>query len=238
MEQFACPRYGRRVPARRAHAAAGAFVALVASRPAAGLPTERASRGRTDEARVVADLFGLPSGPAPIDVRVGAWAEYLVRSRGANGRMRISVLEAEPEAVLIEAAMFGDAGLPFVARLRFHTEASGGALRCLTRLESLAVHLLGLAPLDLPVAGRPVRDACSAGARPERRANVTVAAGTFAAAESRLGRERVWIARDVPLWGLVRAQGRGCRAELLAFGWSGARSFVAAQGTGSDNTNE
>jgi hypothetical protein len=219
-------------------AAAGAFVALVASPPAAGIRADAASQTRTVES-AAADLFALPLGPAPLDVRPGAWAEYVVRSRRAEGRMRISMLDAEPAAVLVEVAMFGDAGPPFVARLRFHTEASAGSWRCLTRLESVAVYLLRLAPLDLPVAGERVRAACNAGAPLEgRRANVTVPAGTFATEESRAGGERVWLSPDVPLWGLVRAMARGRRAELVAFGWSGARSFLPVQGTGSDSTNE
>jgi hypothetical protein len=147
--------------------------------------------------------------------------------------------------------MFGDSGLPFAARLRFRLQEPDRGRReaarperasqCLARLESAVVYLLGVAPLELPVVdlagafdGRcPESDAGG------RRVTVTVPAGTFAAEElPGADGERLWVARDVPLWGLVRAESRRVRVELVGFGWSGARSVLPAQGTGSDNTNE
>jgi hypothetical protein len=203
------------------------------------VPSPQETARARDEPSVLDDVFALPPGPAAFDVRVGAWAEYLVRSRGTKARMRISVLEAEPTTVTVEVAAFGTRGLPFVARLRFRTEALAANRRCLTHLDGIAVYLLGAAPLDLPVTAQPFRETCAPIVRTDvRPVNVTVPAGTFAAEESRGGTERVWIARDVPLWGLVRAEGRGGRAELVAFGWNDARSFIPVQGTGSDKANE
>jgi hypothetical protein len=162
-----------------------------------------------------------------------------VRSRRSNGRVRFSVVAAEPDAVTLEAAMFGDAGVPFTVRLRFHTALRRGDRRCLTRLDSVVVSLLGFAPIELPVATPRFRERCGTPAFDAQAVKLTVPAGTFAAEESDGPRgERVWQARDVPLWGIVRSQGHGRRAELVAFGWSGARSFLAPQGMGSDNTNE
>ena len=70
---------------------------------------------------------------------------------------------------------------------------------------------------------------------------VTVPAGTFAVEELRVGSgggaTRLSRASQVPLWGLVRAEGPRQTVELTAYGLQGARSvFPEVQGNGSEST--
>ena len=177
----------------------------------------------------------------PLDAKVGAWAEYLVQSPGEKDlRVRVS---AVPPALdrgraWIEVATVGDLGLPFAARLL----VSGTGT-----MERALVYALGQAPVEIPIGElgemrtaerkRPTR---SARAAHRRNSEVAVPAGVFHAEELRVlcGHEatRIWRAANVPLWKLVRAEGRGQTVELIGYGHQGARSvFPGAQGNGSDS---
>jgi len=177
----------------------------------------------------------------PIDAKAGAWAEYLVRSRGEQDlRVRVSAVPPvlENGCAWVEVASVGGLGLPFAARLL----VSGTG-----RLERALVYALGQAPLEIPIGEigemrteerkSPTLGACAAH---RRNSEVTVPAGVFHAEELRVlsGHEaiRIWRAANVPLWKLVRAEGRRQTVELIGYGHQGARSvFPGAQGNGSDS---
>jgi hypothetical protein len=127
------------------------------------------------------------------------------------------------------------------------TDARGGVpanaapstLPCVATVESMTVYLLGLAPLDVPLADTVTAASAPTAFRRIRTMHVSVPAGRFETEE--LGRgadERVWVTPAVPLWGVVRARDREFRVDLVAFGLSGAHSFIPGQGIGRESTNE
>lgn len=177
----------------------------------------------------------------PVDAKVGAWAEYLVRSRGQRDlRIRVSAVPPvlEDGRAWVEVASVGGLGLPFAARLLVSDTG---------RLERALVYALGQAPLEIPIGEigerrTAERKSPKPGARAEHRrsSQVTVPAGVFHAEELRVlsghVATRIWRAANVPLWKLVRAEGRHQTVELIGYGHQGARSvFPGAQGNGSDS---
>ncbi len=108
------------------------------------------------------------------------------------------------------------------------------------------MYALGQAPIEVPVselqpaAAKPKRDPAGVRTTSVGSAKVTVPAGTFQAEELHVlsGGEttRVWRAAQVPLWGLVRAEGPRQIVELTGLGERGARSvFPVDQGNGSES---
>jgi len=176
----------------------------------------------------------------PLKPHVGAWAEYLIRSRGAEDvRVRLSVLPPALEGgrAWVEVTTLGAQSLPFAARL---------LVRGAGRLEGAIVYALGQAPIDLPVD--EMQEPLQAGPKPKpptvlaRRigsAEVKVPAGVFFAEELRVTADgettRIWRTERVPLWGLVRARGPRQSVELIGYGHEGAHSvFPEPQGNGSE----
>jgi hypothetical protein len=180
-------------------------------------------------------------------VEVGAWAEYVLRSPGGTARMRFSLLppKVEGDRHWLEAAAFGDVGLPFAVRVLLK---SGPVVPA--NVERAIVYVMGQAPLEIPLGDlqeRLARDApASSGARTVRGPERTIAtsAGRFKASEVRVSARgqttRVWRSPDVPLWGLVRAEGPRETIELVGFSHEGARSAIPepGQGKGSESTNK
>jgi hypothetical protein len=171
--------------------------------------------------------------------KVGSWAEYLIRASGEEDvRVRLSVVPPALDGgrAWLEVAALGDQALPFGARLLV-----GGS----GRLERAIVYALGQAPIEVPlgdmqpVETKPARDTAVQAMRAGS-AEVTVPAGTFHAEEIRIVARgettRVWRAAQVPLWGLVRAEGRRTVVELTGLGQEGAKSmFPGDQGKGSES---
>ena len=187
------------------------------------------------------EAAGLAAALGPVRPKIGAWAEYLIRSHGEEDvRVRLSLIPPALEGgrSWVEVTALGARALPFAARLLVGSE--GG-------LERAVLYALGQAPIEVPVAGAQAggpKSERSVVARRARRlgsATMTVPAGTFEVEELRTGSgsgaTRVWRASRVPLWGLVRAEGPRQTVELTAYGFQGARSvFPDAQGKGSEST--
>jgi hypothetical protein len=175
----------------------------------------------------------------PFHVEAGAWAEYLVQSRGEQDvRVRFAIVDPPPDRtrVWVEVAIAGSRAVPFAVRLLLNA-ATG-------KLERASLYALGQAPIEIPMADGEAGEVVARPARilARRTKIVTVPAGTFGATEVlvRHGADaaRVWRAEEVPLWGIVRARQAGRTIELLRFGHGGARSVLPAQGNGSDRAKE
>ena len=193
------------------------------------------------------DSPDLVAALGPLRVEVGAWAEYLVTSPRGTARMRFSLLppKVEGDRHWLEVAAFGNVGLPFAVRVLLK---SGPVVPA--NVERAIVYVTGQAPLEIPlqdVEERLRRDtARPSGARTVRGAERTIAtsAGRFKASEVRITARgqttRVWRSPEVPLWGLVRAEGPRETIELASFSHEGARSAIPepGQGKGSDSTNK
>jgi hypothetical protein len=176
----------------------------------------------------------------PLRPKLGSWAEYLVRSSGEEDlRVRLSVVPPALDGgrAWLEVSTIGAQALPFAARLLLR--GAGG-------LERALVYALGQAPIEVPVAelqpgpAKPKRGSGAVRTRSAGSTTVTVPAGTFRAEELQIlsGGEttRVWRAAQVPLWGLVRAEGPRQVVELTGLGERGARSvFPGDQGNGSES---
>ncbi|GAC1336558.1 MAG: hypothetical protein NVSMB23_01760 [Myxococcales bacterium] len=182
----------------------------------------------------------------PFAPEVGAWAEYRVRPAGRSGargdarrqaRVRLSVLPpAQPGGrYWLELASATSDGLAVATRVLVHGDP--GAPRS---IERMIVFVAGQAAFEVPVAeAREPIDAAPERARATARvvalgrAQVRVPAGAFLADRFRViaGRDTTLIHRAaaVPLWGLVRAQGRRSTVELLGFAHQGAHSLVPAE---------
>ncbi|HWE24204.1 MAG TPA: hypothetical protein VG496_09710 [Myxococcales bacterium] len=184
--------------------------------------------------RAAPELLG---GLGPLRPQVGAWVEYLVRSRGEpDVRARVAVV---PPLITgrawIEVATVGAQTLPFAVRVLLHA-ATG-------RMERAAVYALGQAPIELPVDDAQGANALVQRSRRVGSRTVIVPAGTFATTEVLVNdgtaTTRVFRSDRVPLWGVVRAEGSGRTIELLRYGHGGARSvFPVVQGNGSESANE
>ena len=213
-----------------------------AGRSSPPAPAQRASRL---PAKAPPSVFAVGSPEllaalGPLRPKLGSWAEYLVRSSGEEDmRVRLSVMPPALDGgrAWLEVSTLGAQALPFAARLLLR--GTGG-------LERAIVYALGQAPIEVPVAelqpaaAKPKRDSGVVRTTSAGSAKVTVPAGTFQAEELRVvsGGEttRVWRAAQVPLWGLVRAEGPRQVVELTGLGEHGARSvFPADQGNGSES---
>jgi hypothetical protein len=223
-----------------------ALLAVTAALPPAQLPRPNGA-GHAANEQQASLLLGSPqlaSALGALRIEIGAWAEYLVQTRGDQDvRVRFSVVPPAPGGgrAWVEVTALGSESLPFAVRLLF-VAATG-------KMERAVVHALGQAPLEIPF------DSDANGRRPDSSPpgsvhvalagveQVTVPAGTFRATKvrARLGRESVgvWKSEAVPLWGLVRARDARRRIELLRYAHTGARSvFPPAQGNGSESANE
>jgi len=188
------------------------------------------------------DSPDLVAALGPLRVEVGAWAEYLVRSAGGTARMRFSLLppKVEGDRHWLEVAAFGDVGLPFAVRVLLK---SGPVVPA--NVERAIVYVTGQAPLEIPLQDledRLRRDVPKpSGARTVRGSQRTIAtgAGRFKASEVRItaaGKTtRIWRSTDVPLWGLVRAEGPRETIELVRFSHEGAHSALPESGQGNGN---
>jgi hypothetical protein len=180
-------------------------------------------------------------------IEVGAWAEYLLRAGKRTARMRFSLLppRVEGDRAWLEVATFSDAGLPFAVRVLLKP---GPVIPA--NVERAILYVMGQAPLELPLADLqerlPASPPSASGARIARRSTRTLStpAGRFKVSELRIASRgettRVFRSADVPLWGLVRAEGPREVIELVGFSHEGARSAIPdpAQGNGSDSTNK
>jgi len=193
------------------------------------------------------DSPDLVAALGPLRVEVGAWAEYLLRSRGRTARMRFSLLppKLEGERHWLEVAAFGELGLPFAVRVLLK---SGPVVP--SNVERAIVYVTGQAPLEIPLQDLQERlphdGPKASGARTVRGGERTIAtgAGRFKASEVRVTARgqttRVWRSAEVPLWGLVRAEGPRETIELVSFSHEGAQSAIPEprQGKGSESTNK
>jgi len=193
------------------------------------------------------DSPDLVAALGPLRAEVGAWAEYLVRSPGGTARMRFSILppKVEGDRHWLEVAVFGDVGLPFAVRVLLKPGPVVPA-----NVERAIVYVTGQAPLEIPLQDLQDRlradDPKPSGARTTRGAQRTIAteAGRFKAMEVRITargqKTRVWRSPEVPLWGLVRAQGPRETIELVRFSHEGAQSAIPepGQGKGNESTNK
>jgi len=221
------------------------LVAAGAGRPPPRASTQDAPRLPPTKGSAPPSVFAVGSPElvaalGPLRPKVGSWVEYLVRSSGEEDvRVRLSLVPPALEGgrAWLEVSTLGAQALPFAARLLLR--GAGG-------LERAIVYALGQAPIEVPVselqpaAAKPKRDRAGVRTTSVGSAKVTVPAGTFEAEELHVlsGGEttRVWRAAQVPLWGLVRAEGPGQVVELTGLGERGARSvFPADQGNGSES---
>jgi hypothetical protein len=214
------------------------LVAILTAGPSTDAALPEAAVGRrpsaVDTPHVLASLL-------PMRTAAGSWAEYVVRSRGAQDfRVRVCVVPPALEAgrAWIEVTALGETALPFAARL---------LLRNGRGVERVLLSVLGQAPLDFPI--EPAEPAAARGQQKPRRiravtlggADVSVPAGRFHAEDIRIAARgealHAWRSDLVPLWGLVRAEGPRQVIELVAYGHNGGRSvFPEGHGNGSDST--
>jgi hypothetical protein len=182
-----------------------------------------------------------------LHVEVGAWAEYLLRAGKRTARMRFSLLppKVEGDRAWLEVAAFSDAGLPFAVRVLLKP---GPVMP--VNVERAILYVMGQAPLELPIADLrerlPSDPPPVSGARIVRGSERTFStrAGRFKVSELRIATRgettRIFRSIDVPLWGLVRAEGPRETIELVGFSHEGARSAIPepGQGNGSESTNK
>jgi hypothetical protein len=173
----------------------------------------------------------------PIEAVPYSWAEYLVRSREGEARVRITLLPGPAEArYWLEVAAAGSGGVVAAARMLLRgTSLEAGDV------ERIELMLAGQQPIAVPVApetaprgarGRP------SGVRRLGRGRVRVRAGAFDAEEVSIAGARVWRAAGVPLWGMVEARTATRSIELLGCGASGGHSVFPgerAQGNGGES---
>ncbi|MFL5278740.1 MAG: hypothetical protein ACJ79T_19880 [Myxococcales bacterium] len=185
-------------------------------------------------------------------VEVGAWAEYLLRSRDGTARMRFSLLPPKLEGgrYWLEVAAFSDVALPFALRAVL---LPGPVVPA--NMERATLYVLGQAPLEVPMDD--LKERVSRAAPVPSRARIShgptqtlsTEAGRFKANELRITARgettRIWRSDQVPLWGLVRSKGPKETIELVGFSREGARSAIPEpgqpppdQGKGKDSTNQ
>ena len=174
-------------------------------------------------------------------VKDGAWAEYaLLPKRGAPARIRLGIVEVLADGrYWLETVTQAQDGPPVAAKMLVR-----GSPERLRNLERILIYMGGQAPLELPVEDAKAAEE----EKPRRRvprverkgaANVRVPAGTFRAQVLQVGATRIFRSDKVPLWGLLRAQDRARRIELIGYGSSGGKSVFPdereAQGNGSES---
>jgi hypothetical protein len=166
----------------------------------------------------------------------GAWAEYAVKSKKSQLRVRVSVLleDAPAGRYWLELDLTPDREAPQAVRLLVHGDPADAR-----NLERVELYRTGQAPIELPVdrlelpkPGKPRRVVTG----PEER--IQVPAGSFKARRLDKGDVRLWKSAGVPLWGLVKSQSPHETVELLSSDFVGAHSLFPSppQGNGSDKT--
>jgi hypothetical protein len=166
----------------------------------------------------------------------GAWAEYAVKSKKSQLRVRVSVLpdEAPPGRYWLELDLTPGRDAPQSVRLLVHGDPADPR-----NLERVELYRPGQAPIELPVERlelpKPGKPRPARAGREER---VQVPAGSFKAQRLDAGNVRLWRSPAVPLWGLVKSQSPGETVELLRSDFAGAHTLFPnpPQGNGSDKT--
>jgi len=158
----------------------------------------------------------IPAALGPIDPRPGSWAEYLVRTRGREDvRVRATVLPAEGQGrYWLELTVAGGSGIASAARMLIESDRPWPA-----NVGRMHVMLAGQQPVEIPLDRIRL-------ALPR-----TTARGPI----------RIWRARSVPLWGLVKARSPRQSMELLASGASGGHSVFPPgwdQGNGRESAKK
>ncbi|MFN2547334.1 MAG: hypothetical protein ABR567_07885, partial [Myxococcales bacterium] len=208
---------------------------------------EKVKEQRSAENIATTPILGdaaLAEALGPPDLKPGSWAEYAIRTRGeSDARVRFSILLPALDDGwywLEEAGVNGD-GLASAVKLRLHGDPSDPH-----NYDRMYVYVAGQAPIEVPIDQLPLPDPPKKGAgkvvkgRPER---IEVRAGVYDKAEPlRLRDVRVWRSRQVPLWGLVKAESPRQTVELIAAGRTGAHSTFPtgwtddqSQGKGSES---
>jgi hypothetical protein len=192
-------------------------------------------------------LFANPKLAAALGTlkpEAGAWAEYLVRTRGEKGmRLRATIVPPllEGGRYWLELATLNEDGVAGAAKLLVHGNALGPR-----DFERVFVMLAGQQPIDVPLdqLDVPEKDA-PAPPKVEKlgKSKAQVRAGAFEAELLRAGDTRVWRSDSVPLWGLVKAKSPGQSVELIGSGRTGGHTVFPAgwgderdQGKGSEST--
>ena len=191
-------------------------------------------------------LFANPSLAAalgPLVPQLGAWAEYLVQTRGQDDvRVRAAVLgpPLDQGRYWLELTTVSESRTAASARLLVH-----GSVFRPRDVERIFLMLAGQQPMEIPLDDLPGGGEGSDKEPPpapklERlgKSQVKVRAGLFQAEALRVGDTRVWRSPAVPLWGLVRAQSPRQTLELLSSGLAGGHTlFPAGWGDASDQGN-
>ena len=159
--------------------------------------------------------------------------------------MRFSLLapKVDGDRHWLEVAAFSDKALPFAVRLLLKP----GPVTP-DNVDRAVLYVMGQAPLDIPVEDLK-EHIPAARAAPKLRTirgpeqTLSTGAGRLRVSEVRITAQgettRVWRSADVPLWGLVRAEGPKETIELVGYAREGARSAIPepGQGKGSESTN-
>ena len=158
----------------------------------------------------------IPAALGPINPRPGSWAEYLVRTRGREDvRVRATVLPAEGEGrYWLELTAAGESGIASAARVLIEGDRPWPA-----NVGRMYVMLAAQQPVEIPLDRIRL-------ALPRSTARVPV---------------RVWRARSVPLWGLVKARSPRQSVELLTSGTAGGHSVFPPgwdQGNGRESAKK
>lgn len=172
------------------------------------------------------------------DAQRGAWAEYLVRTKGSDPlRVRVSVLSKEGESALIEIDTLAKDKPPQAVRMLVH-----GSPADARNVDKLELYVAGQAPIEVPVD--ELRDDLRPPPKHKSRAvqhgreRVQVQAGSFDAEVVDRGSTRIWSSNEVPIFCMVKTRTKTQTAELIAFGRTGAHSLFpdAAHQKGSETT--
>jgi len=179
----------------------------------------------------------------PLEPHAGAWAEYLVRTKGEDDvRLRASILSVLGAGrYWLEMATASESGPPAATKLLVKGNPAQPR-----DLERALLLVAGQQPLEIPLDQLETPDLKS-GKLPKverlKPARVRVRAGEFLDAEAlRVGDTRIWRSGKVPLWGLVKVQSPSQTVELLSYGLTGAHTVFPpgwgdepAQGKGSES---
>ena len=228
-------------------------------------PSVRAGREQP-ELPPMPDSLGLLGAPevmaalGPFRPEVGAWAEYRMTQKRTGDSVRVLVSVLPPPmpdgSYWLEIDSLASEILPMATRLLVHGEPTDPR-----SLRRVLIQVPGQNLLELPMSMlAKVPEKLKPGPLPSNGAKVTttpgvklkVAAGEFTADKVQVvkGKDRylVWRSNDVPLFGLVRSEGKASITELVAAGHTGAHSLLGevgddnvpvagpqSQGNGSDN---
>ncbi len=222
------------------------IAAGAATQPPAKLFIPKAVRdarsGAAEEDASPPSLFGAPDVLAalgPPQIRVGAWAEYAVRTKGQDdARIKLSILPPALEGgrYWLELDLATSAAAPTAIRLLVH-----GSPARPQDIERATIYVRGQAQLEVPLDEVHEQTAGEEGARPSgavlrkrKPESVKTAAGSFANTEVvDVAETRIWRSPKVPLWGLVQSKSRGQSVELIGYASAGAHTLI--QGNGSES---